>query len=351
MRSEIIPAARALVLCALVVTVASASSAFAQYPPNPTTQPREEAKPKDTDPKLSDGEMKALDKINKSPGINEKLAAATEFVKKYPKSAMREKVALHLAGEVAQVQDTAQQITVMEGMLAAFDQPKEAEIIYPALIDAYVKSKRYDDALTATNKHIEKNPNDVGVLTQMALVGTDQIKQRKANFVQPVQQYASKAIELIEADKRPDTIAEERWEEYRTRWLSQLYQSLGIVSYLTQNKPEAKVKLEKAASLKSADPVTYMLLGGMLDEEYQELAKKYQSISGGPLKEEALKEAHAKLDQTIEFYAQAVALAQGQPQYQPMHDQLRPILESYYKYRHNNSTDGLQELIDKYKNQ
>lgn len=349
MRLELIPAMRALALCALVLIVASAPSAFAQTPQYPTTQPKDESKPKDAGPKISDGEAKAIDKINAAPGITEKLAAATEFIKKYPKSTMREKVALYMAGEVAKVPDAAQQITAMEGALAVFDQPKESEVIYPALIDAYVKAQRFDDALAATNKYLEKNPNDVGLLTQMALVGTDQIKRQKANFVQPVQQYASKAIELIEADKKPESIEPAKWEEYKTKWLAHLYQSLGIVSYLTQNKADARVKLEKSVALKSTDPVTYMLLGGMADEEYQELANKYKGISGGPAKEEALKEAHAKLDQAIELYAQAVALASGQPAYQALHDQLKQNLESYYKYRHNNSTNGMQELIDKYK--
>lgn len=346
MRSVIIPAARALVFCALVLTLASASSAFAR----PIQDDSKQKEQKDAGPKISDGEAKAIDKINKAPSVTEKLTAATEFIKKYPKSTMREKVVLHLADQVAKSQDPAEQITAMEGMLAILDQPKEVEMIYPPLIDAYVKAKRFDDAITATNKYIEKNPGDVSILTQMALISTDQVKQQKASFVQPVQQYATKAIELIEADKRPETISPEKWNDYRTKWLAQLYQSLGIISYLTQNKADARVKLDKAVSLKSTDPVTYMLLGGLVDEEYQDLAKKYQGMSGGPLKDETLKEAHAKLDQAIELYAQAVALSSGQPGYQQLHDQLRQNLESYYKYRHNNSTIGLQELIDKYKN-
>jgi tetratricopeptide (TPR) repeat protein len=349
MRSELIPAMRALALCALVVLVASTSLVFAQNPQYPTTQPKEDPKAKDAGPKISDGEAKAIDKINASPTITEKVTAATEFVKKYPKSTMREKVAVHLAGEAAKVTDTAQQITAMEGILAVFDQPKETAVIYPALIDAYVKAQRPEDALTASNKYLEKNPGDVGVLTQMALVSTDQLKRQKSNFIQPAQQFSTKAIELIEADKKPETIEPEKWSEYKTKWLPHLYQSLGIVSYLTQNKADAKVKLEKAVELKSTDPVTYMLLGGMADEEYQEAAKKYQAMSPGPLKDETLKDAHAKLDVAIELYAQSVALASNQPGYEALHNQLKQNLEAYYKYRHNGSTNGMEELINKYK--
>jgi hypothetical protein len=44
-----------------------------------------------------------------------------------------------------------------------------------------------------------------------------------------------------------------------------------------------------------------------------------------------------------------VALSDGVPAYLGLHDALMPDLEKYYKYRHKDSTEGLQQLIDKYK--
>jgi hypothetical protein len=56
-----------------------------------------------------------------------------------------------------------------------------------------------------------------------------------------------------------------------------------------------------------------------------------------------------KLDEVIELYAHAIGLSEGNAVYQQLHDQLLQDLEAYYKYRHNGSTDGLQQLIGKYK--
>jgi hypothetical protein len=62
-----------------------------------------------------------------------------------------------------------------------------------------------------------------------------------------------------------------------------------------------------------------------------------------------LKKANQILDQVIEHYARAAALAEGKPQYQPLRDQVMLDLTTYYKYRHNSSIDGLQKYIDGYK--
>jgi hypothetical protein len=122
------------------------------------------------------------------------------------------------------------------------------------------------------------------------------------------------------------------------------------MAYLTQDKAGAREHLEKAASLNSTDPVTYMLLGSMIDEEYQALAKQYQSITGGPAKEDTYKKAMAKMDEVIEQFAHSVALAEGQEQFKQLHDQILQSLELYYKSR-KGSTAGMRELIDKYKKQ
>ena len=59
--------------------------------------------------------------------------------------------------------------------------------------------------------------------------------------------------------------------------------------------------------------------------------------------------AETALDNLIEAYARAVAMTEGDVRYKPANDGLRADLERNYKFRHKNSTDGMQQLIDKYK--
>ncbi|HWP44663.1 MAG TPA: hypothetical protein VNO14_15555 [Blastocatellia bacterium] len=341
MRDSLLPSMRAAGVCALVLICAS-GIAFARTP-------QEQKKGESKEAKVSEGENQALQKIIDAPDAAAKLQAGGEFVKKYPKSVKRSEVAQHLAGEIAKLTDGAQQITLAESFLTTFDQPAESALISPLLIDVYVKGSKLDDAFRVAASALEKNPDDVVVLTQMSLVGTEEIKKNNPKFLQQAQSYGLKAIELIEADKKPESMDVTRWGTYKSTWLPQLYQSLGLISYLTGNKAEARARLEKSASLNATDPVTFMLLGSMINEEYRQLAEKHKAMSEGPLKDDTLKEAHAKMDQVIEVFAQAVALSEGKPQYQRLHDQLLQDLTAYYRYR-KGSTDGLQQLIDKYKN-
>ena len=48
-------------------------------------------------------------------------------------------------------------------------------------------------------------------------------------------------------------------------------------------------------------------------------------------------------------YARAIALSEGNAALAAVRQQYLQDLEAYYKYRHNNSTEGMQQLIDKYK--
>jgi len=107
--------------------------------------------------------------------------------------------------------------------------------------------------------------------------------------------------------------------------------------------------LAKAAEVAPTDPFNYLLLAGILNEEYQDAATHYQSMPNGPAKDEEMKKILASLDQVIDAYAQTIALAEGNERLAPARQQYLHDLESYYKYRHNNSTEGMQQLIDKYK--
>jgi hypothetical protein len=196
---------------------------------------------------------------------------------------------------------------------------------------------------------LEKNPNDVVTLTEMAIVGFEQAKRNNTKFVQQSAQYAAKAVELIEGDKKPAGLEDTQWGEYKTKWLAQLYQGQGVVALMTRNPVEAKAKLDKAATLNPSDPVTFMIMGSLVQDEYAALAQQVKGMLPGKAQDDALKKALDKMDQVIELYARAVGLSEGNANFQKLHDELLVDLKSYYSYRHNNSTEGLQQLIDKYK--
>jgi tetratricopeptide (TPR) repeat protein len=299
--------------------------------------------------KVSDAERKAAQKIDDAKDTAAKIAAANEFVTKYPKSSLRPKIVQLLVAQISNTQDTAQRISFAESYLGTFSEASETKPIYPVLIESYISAKRVDDAFNAAAPWLELNPNEADVLYLLSVTGIDEARRQNPKFLRQSEQYGLKAIELIEADKRPENYTVEQWNKNKALWLPQLYQSMGLLSLMSGNSSDALTKLQKAIALNPNDPFNYVLLSKIKNDQYMAGAKQLQGTPASAARTETEKKLTAQLDEVIDLYAHAIGLMEGKPQFQPLRDQLLPDLTSYYKYRHNNSTDGMQELINKYK--
>jgi TonB family protein len=299
-------------------------------------------------PKISQAETQALNTINSMTDPAAKLAAVAEFMKKYPKSGARLQIAQRVAEEIAKLKDATQAIALAEKAQTIFTTEPELGIIKTATLDAYAGGNRVDDAFKMAAEMLAKNPEDVHVLVQMTFTGTEEVKQKNPKYVPQSLQYGLKAIELIEANKKPANMDDATWATHKSA-LPQLYQQTAILYLVGGNSAEAKARLIKSTSLDPTDPSSFALLGLLLNEEYTQLAVGYKAMPEGKPKEETLKKVEGVLDNVIDAYAHAAALGAGRPGYEGMLKQVSEDLTSYYKYRHNQSTQGLQQLIDKYK--
>jgi hypothetical protein len=303
-----------------------------------------------TKPKISEAESKAVNAVETAADINAKMIAAEEFVKKYPKSNARAHVAEYIVDQILAVSDANQKMALAQKYPTIFTDPAEVDSIKPALIDSYVKLARFDEAFAEGATFLAKHPDNIQILIALSITGVEQAKARNAKFVDAARQYGAKAIELIEGDKKPAEMDAEVWTRQKTM-LPQVYQEMAIISLMEQNATAAQAKLEKAAQLNPADPFNHMLLGSIINEEYQKTALTYKNMPDGKSKDDMLTKINAMLDKIIEHYARGVAMSEGKAQYQQFHDQLLQDLAAYYRYRHNSSTEGLQKLIDSYKTQ
>jgi tetratricopeptide (TPR) repeat protein len=295
------------------------------------------------EPKVSEAEAKAANAINSLPDAAAKLKAAEAFVKKYPKSQARPHIADYVAAQIGGVKDPTQKLTLAEQFLSSFTEQREQDAITPVVIDAYLGTNQTDEAFTTAAAFLTRNPDNVRVLVMMLQAGTEQAKKQNPKYIAQSEQYGTKAIQLLEADTNPlDPTG------YKAA-LPQMYQSMGMLALMRGGRSDARAKLEKAMSLSPSDPFNYLLLGDIMNSEYQQQAKRANSMPEGPPRVEAIQKANESLDQVIDVFAHAVGLMEGKPQFQVPHDQMLQDLTAYYKYRHNKSTEGLQQLIDKYK--
>jgi len=329
---------RILSACALACVCALAGAAAAQ-----------DNKAKQTEVTVSGGARDAAAKIDKAQGPEAKLQAGAEFVKKYPKSALRPQVAKAIADVIAGTQDNQLKISLAQTYLGVFNDPSEAALVNDALLNAYLTSGHADEAFKMGSERLAKNPEDIDLLRSLAIVASNEAIQNRTTYAAQGQQYGAKAIELLEADRKPAGVDDAKWAAYKADTLPALYRATGITAFKTNDTATAIARLEKAAALKSTDPGVYLLLSNLTYEKYEQLAKQYQVMPAGASKDAALKQVEEQMDKTIEAYAQAIAITEGNAQYQAAHDAMKQDIENLYKYRHSGSTQGLQQVIDKYK--
>ncbi|MFN2480433.1 MAG: hypothetical protein ABR554_02965 [Pyrinomonadaceae bacterium] len=300
-------------------------------------------------PQAPEAEMKAAQTVQNAPDTNAAIVAADAFVKKYPKSTLRPQLLRLVAGRIEEERDAAQRATLSENFLKTFNSPAEANIIKPVLVQSYVAAKRLDDAYrVADPSAVDQFEDPLAMLITLTMTGAQEGQQKNTKYVQQSQQLGMKAIEILEADRKPADTDAAAWGEYKAKWLPLVYHYLAVMSYTTGNSADAKAKIEKAAALNSTDPFTYLLRGRIADEEYEQLANQHKAASGAA-KDELLKKALAQMDMVVDAYAHAVALTEGDARYEQLRAQLMPLLENYYKFLNKGSTDGMKKLIDKYK--
>lgn len=304
---------------------------------------------KEQGPQMSADERTAIDKINKASGPEAKLKASGDYLKKFGKSPTRSKVANYVAEEVYRVQDNNQKIKFAQEFSSVFNQPGEADLVKPALIEAYVANSKFDEAISESNKYLEKNPDDVTIYIQIAWAGAMQVQKDPQHpnqkLTQAALQAGAKAVELMEADKRPARMDDKAWADYRNSWLWRLYQARGVLLVVSNDKVAAKESFEKAIGIESYEPSILLQLVNLSNDEYQALAQQYQKEQ----KPELMTKALEKMDEVIDWYARAVAVTEGNAQLKELNGQLMENLKQYYSFRNNGKTDGLTGLIEKYK--
>jgi tetratricopeptide (TPR) repeat protein len=343
MKSKCLSLLRVISVLSLVVCLGPSGFARCASPDLLTQQP--------TKPKASEAEDKAVAAINSAPGAAAKLAAAGELLKKYPKSTYRSEVAAYVAGEISQVTDATQKLKLAEDFQKVFKEGAELELVQLVVLDGLLSLKRIDDAFSQGASILAKQPENVAVLSHLALTGAEEAKRQNAKYVPVSLQYGLKAIELIEANKKPANVGDANWERQKAM-LPLLYLNMGILYLVTANPAEARARFEKASTLDPAEPSSYALLAGIVDQEYEQLALSHRAMPAGKEKDETLKKATERMDKAIDLYARALGANAGKPETKEKKEFETQILQSitpYYKYRHRGSTEGLQQLIDKYK--
>src|SRR5205085_6838467 len=212
------------------------------------------------------------------------------------------KVAKSVADEVAAATDDQLKISLAETYLGFFNQPSEAALVNDALLNAYINSGHTEEAFKMGSARLAKNPDDVDLLRSLTIIASNETIKDNTTYAAQGQQYGAKAIELLEADKRPEGVDDAKWASYKAETLPALYRATGIIAYKTNDKATAMARLQKAADMKFSDPGVYLILSELTYDDYDRLTKQY-NIAPSAEKAATLARAQAALDRVIETYA------------------------------------------------
>ena len=221
---------------------------------------------------------------------------------------------------------------------------------------ATYNAKDYAKAFALGRPMIERNPENFFVLSILTEAGFDSAQAGKPDFLENTLDYAMRAIQLLEAGK---VTAAEPFKDMGT---AHGYLNM-VVGTLSRDKSpaEAARAFRKAAQSESFyrhDPIVYHRMGiAILKGEFAQLSTEYNDKYGSQQSspaQQAMLERIQKLGlQAIDAYARAVALTdpartQGTNKAQFSPEARNKILEqltALYKSFHNNSDEGLSELI------
>ena len=207
-------------------------------------------------------------------------------------------------------------------------------------------NKDYPKALELAKQVLAEEPDNLKVLIDASYAG---YASKNAAYQADTLANAKKAIQLIESGK---TL--ENWNPYvsKDETLGYLYNSIGSLN-VQKNAADGLPDLIKAAQFEGKLkklPYTYGTIAEAYEAgPYAKQSEEYKTKYGGkdetPESKLALENINQIIDRMIDAYARAVALAGNDAQYATAKKAWMESLSGWYKFRHNQTDTGLNEMI------
>jgi len=212
------------------------------------------------------------------------------------------------------------------------------------------KEKRYAAAFPLGKQILAAEPDNIRTIISLASAGYLAASSAgDESFSPEALEFARRAITLLERGGKPDD-----WKPFAGKPDALAYLNFIAGELLLKETPAESVNyfrkaIEQDGSVKNTPVVYSRLAVAYTVSEYEPLAKRFSSrISGGPETEEdkaALAKILSVIDRIIDAYARAVALSGTDAQYREARARWTEQLTGFYKFRHNDSTEGLEAYI------
>jgi hypothetical protein len=326
-----------ILLCALAAAQCPATLAYAAQHP--------------AAPPVSAEETRQASAIAAAPSAMQKIQLLEKFLAAHPESPVRGRLLTHVGVAINRESDATARVALAEKFSALMSTDTERAAAGEILADSYLIAGRVDNAFQTVAALPNPEAADVRLLARLVVAGANETRQRNLKHLAVSQKYGALALRAIEAGAIPGGMSAARWADYKSKTLASLHQSLGLLALHAGAPADGVEHFRKATALAPDDPQNFLLLGVAINEGYLAAEPQMKLLQPGPTRDDLGKKLIEQMSQIVDAYAHAVALSAGSAQEETFRAQVLPDLESYYKFLHNGSLNGLQELIAKYKKQ
>lgn len=220
------------------------------------------------------------------------------------------------------------------------------ESIRLEFLDSIYNKKDYAHALQLGRQLLTNNPNDLGLILNLAYAAYQGVYANNAATPTDALNYVRQALQQIDSGKAPAD-----WTPFKSKdeALSYLNYFAGDLLVKNNDMQGALPYLLKAATLEGPAKRlsgTYAKLAVVYTAQYTPMQQAFNAKFGGKPETDESKYELAQLNQVIDrimdAYARAINLAGSDTK---LKDAALEQLKSFYAFRHDNKTDGLDAYI------
>ncbi|HEX3252000.1 MAG TPA: hypothetical protein VHS05_21365 [Pyrinomonadaceae bacterium] len=209
--------------------------------------------------------------------------------------------------------------------------------------------KKYPEAYALGKELLAAEPDNLSLLVDLGANGYLVGPLNNPSLSSEALEYAKKALQQIESGK---TLQD--WSPLASKDVAVAYLNYTVGALSLEKEPANALKnLIKAAQFETPlkkSPYTYAYIAGAYETgpyatQSADYKAKYPGKDETPESKLALANINQLVDRMIDAYARAVALAGNDASFSQPKAVWNDSLTTWYKYRNNNTTDGLPQVI------
>lgn len=209
--------------------------------------------------------------------------------------------------------------------------------------------QQYAEGYALGKEILTAEPENLKVLVDLGANGYLVLPLKNPTLTAEALDYATRALQMIESGKTIDD-----WQPLTSKEMAVAYLNYTIGTINLEKDPSGALKnLLKAAQFETPlkkSPYTYAYIAGAYEtgpyaKQSEEYNIKYKGKDETPESKLALANINQLVDRIIDAYARAVALAGTDAKFSTVKAAWNENLTNLYKFRNNDKTDGLDQLI------